>query len=169
MAVLSLLRHAKAAHPLVGQQDFDRSLTERGRNDAAWVGNILATLAPDLAFVSPARRTRETWEIAGRGIAPAPDLMLEENLYLCNPPQLIARLRQIPANTSSVIVVGHNPCMQEVALWLGRRSKGPALAGVREKFPAAALAIFDLPDSTWGQLAPEQAVLRRFVTPHMID
>lgn len=169
MATLCLLRHAKAAQPLSGQQDFDRPLTERGRSDASWAGDILATLNLDLALVSAAQRTRETWEIASRRLPVQPAVALEENLYLCSPAQLIARIQTVPTTAHSVIAVGHNPCMQEVAMWLTRHSKGPASMAVREKFPTSALAIFNFPDGDWSRLEPELVTLKRFGAPRMSD
>ena len=169
MAILSLLRHAKAAQPLPGQQDFDRPLTERGRNDAAWAGRILAGFRPGLALVSAAPRTRETWDIASQGITPAPDLDVELNLYLCSPAQLLARLQAVPANIRSVVAVGHNPCMHELAVWLARNAEEPEAAMMRQKFPTSALAIFDLRDGGWSRLNPESVALRRFATPKMGD
>lgn len=169
MAVLSLLRHAKAAQPLAGQQDFDRPLTERGRSDAAWAGKILLAFKPSLALVSAARRTRETWEIASREISSAPTLALEQELYLCSPTQLVARLQSVPATVRSVVAVGHNPCIHEIALWLARSAEEPDVAIMRGKFPTAALAIFDLRDGGWSRLNPESVALRRFVTPKMGD
>ncbi len=169
MATLSLLRHAKAAQPLPGQEDFDRPLTERGRDDAAWAGTMLSILPPDYTLVSAARRTRETWEIASLKIAQQPTLAIEEELYLCSPAQLVTRLQRVPADVRSVVAVGHNPCMQEVAAWLTLRSKGPASAAIREKFPTSALAVFELEDGRWGELAPELTKLKRFAAPRMSD
>ncbi len=167
MPALFLFRHAKAAHPLSGQDDFDRPLTERGRNDAAAIGKILRNLGIDLALVSAACRTRETWDIAGAAIAPSPDVAIERELYLCSSAKLILRLRSLPAETQSVIAVGHNPCTQEVALWLARHSDAQRAAEIRDNFPTAALAIFDI-EGGWGQLAPDRARLKRFVTPKTI-
>ena len=167
MAVLSLLRHAKATQPVPGQQDFDRPLTERGRGDAAWAGGMLIGYKPDLALVSAAQRTRETWDIAGQGMSPAPALAVEQTLYLCSPAQLLARLQAIPANVRSVVAVGHNPCMHEIAVWLARNADEPEAAIMRGKFPTAALAIFDLRDGGWSRLSPESVALRRFATPKM--
>jgi phosphohistidine phosphatase len=165
MAVLSLLRHAKAIQPLPGQQDFDRPLTERGREDAAWAGRILASSKPDLALVSAAQRTRETWDIAGQGMLPVPVLALEQTLYLCSPAQLLARLQAIPVNVRSVVAVGHNPCLEELALWLARDETEPEALMMRAKFPTTAIAIFDLRDGGWSRLAPESVAFRRFTTP----
>jgi phosphohistidine phosphatase len=164
MTSLILFRHAKAAQPLPDQQDFDRALTERGQNDAAAMGRLLSGHAVDLALVSPACRTRETWDIAASAIAAAPRPTLEPALYLCGAATLIARLRQVPAAVRNVISVGHNPCTQEVAFWLARNSDKHQAQEIRDNFPTAAMAIFDI-EGGWDRLAPEHAVLRRFVTP----
>jgi phosphohistidine phosphatase len=166
MPVLSLLRHAKAAQPLLGQQDFDRPLTERGRRDAAWAGKILSHTIIDLALVSAACRTRETWEIAAAELAQSLEPTIERELYLCSAAKLIARLRECPQNIENVLVIGHNPCMQEVALWLSGHSSSAGASAVREKFPTCALAIFDVKAGSWDRLSSDQASLRRFLTPH---
>ncbi|MDB5395310.1 MAG: hypothetical protein JWM91_2816 [Rhodospirillales bacterium] len=150
---------------MTGQRDFDRPLTQRGRHDAAFMGKILAGQVIDLALVSPACRTRETWDIVGREIAPPQALLIERELYLCSSAKMIMRLRQTPANIQAVIAVGHNPCMQEVALWLARNSEKQLAAQIRDNFPTAALAIFDLDGGGWDRLAPDRTILRRFMTP----
>ncbi len=167
MAVLTLLRHAKAAQPVPGQEDFDRPLTERGRGDAAWAGGILAPFKPDLALVSAARRTSETWEIASQALAKAPELALERDLYLCSPAQLLSRIQSVPATVRSVVAVGHNPCLEELALWLARDETEPEALTMRAKFPTSAIAIFDLRDGGWNRVAPESVAFRRFTTPKM--
>jgi phosphohistidine phosphatase len=169
MPALFLFRHAKAAQPLAGQRDFDRPLTGRGRNDAAAIGKILAGQGIDLALVSAACRTRETWEIAGRDLVPPPSVSVEPELYLCSSAKLVTRLRKLPANIQNIIAVGHNPCTQEVALWLARNSDKHVAAQIRDNFPTAALAIFDLDGAGWDRLGPEHATLRRFVTPKTLD
>lgn len=165
MAVLILLRHAKAAQAVPGQDDFDRPLTDRGRDDAAWAGNIIAPFKPDLALVSASKRTSETWEIASRALPKAPDLALERALYLCSPAQLLTRIQEVPAAVRSVVAVGHNPCMEEFALWLAaEETEGEALT-MRKKFPTSAIAVFDLRDGGWSRLGPESVAFRRFATP----
>jgi len=164
MPSLILFRHAKAAQPLPDQQDFDRPLAERGQNDAAAMGRLLAGRIYDLAMVSPACRTRETWDIAAQSIDAAPAPSMEPDLYLCSAAKLIMRLRQVPATARNVISIGHNPCTQEVAFWLARNSDKRRADEIRDGFPTAAMAIFDI-DGGWDKLAPEHAVLKRFVTP----
>jgi len=167
MALLTLLRHAKAAQPVPDQGDFDRPLTERGRSDAAWAGGILAPFKPDLALVSAARRTSETWEIASQALPTAPELALEQDLYLCSPAQLLKRIQSVPTTARSVVAVGHNPCLEELALWLARDETEPDALMMRVKFPTSAIAIFDLRDGGWSRLAPESVAFRRFTTPKM--
>lgn len=169
MPFLTLLRHAKAAQPLPGQKDFDRKLTERGRNDAARMGKLLVDLKPDLVLVSAAARTVETWEIASGAFEHPPAPMVERTLYLCRAAQMIERLRAIPAETQSVVVVGHNPTIQEVALWLAGKSKGAEIDQLREKYPTAALATFKVEDAGWSGLSPKTVSFERFVSPRSLD
>ena len=167
MAVLTLLRHAKAAQAVPGQDDFDRALTDRGRDDAAWAGKIIAPFKPDLALVSASRRTSETWEIASQALPKAPELALERSLYLCSPAQLLKRIQEVPAAVRSVVAVGHNPCMEELALWLAEGETEPEARMMHEKFPTSAIAVFDLRDGGWSRLGPESVAFRRFTTPKM--
>jgi phosphohistidine phosphatase len=165
MPTLILLRHAKAANPIDGQKDFDRPLTDRGHADATRVGKTLAELNVDMAIVSSARRTRETWSDVQTQIDGQVSVMLERALYLCSPAHMIARIQKISVLVQNVIIIGHNPCMHEVALWLAGKSNHPAAREMRIKFPTAAAAIFSFETSEWNTLAPAGATLTRFVTP----
>jgi phosphohistidine phosphatase len=165
VAVLLLFRHAKAAQAEGEQRDFDRPLTERGRADSERAREILAKAHIDLALVSAARRTQETWEIAGRGLRPAPTVAIERELYLCSPARLIDRLRRIPETAKNVVAVGHNPCWHEVSLWLAAHTPGRTGAAMRAKFPTSAISVFHLPDGGWSALSPETAELTDFHIP----
>ncbi len=169
MPFLTLLRHAKAAVQLPGQEDFDRPLTERGRTDAARMGKFLAELSLDLALVSSAARTTETWNIASAGFTTPLQSTVEQSLYLCRPAHLIERLRAITPDRQSIVVVGHNPCMQEVALWLAGKTKASGAGQMHEKFPTCALATFELTAGGWSDLTPKAVTFVRFVTPRMLD
>jgi phosphohistidine phosphatase len=162
MALLMLFRHAKAAAALPAQQDFDRPLTERGRNDASRIGKVVAEIGVDQAIVSAAKRTCETWEIAARNFRSEPPASIEHALYLCRPNQLIERIRAVPDSCRRVVLIGHNPCWHEVALWL---AAGADAGVLQHKFPTGALAIFSLPGTPWAKLEPKLATLERFVTP----
>src|SRR5262245_19206664 len=116
MAKLILFRHAKAATASPGQGDFDRPLTDRGRRDAGRMGAALGSRAIDLALVSAAQRTRETFELAAAAMTPPARAEITRDIYLSGARTLIRRLCATPAEVKELLVVGHNPDMQEVAL-----------------------------------------------------
>src|SRR5579871_6126255 len=119
MRRLILLRHAKAEARSAGLDDFDRALTERGRRDAALMGAVLLRegLRPDLALVSPARRTLETWRLAAEALGPAREELIPE-LYDAPAAVIRAAIRQAAGKGETLIVVGHNPGLHEVAVQL---------------------------------------------------
>ncbi len=143
---LILFRHAKAESDAASGDDFDRALAPRGRREAKAMGEHLATLGcrPDLALVSPSLRTRETWEIAGAAL-PECETRLEPHLYNAEA-GVIRRLAEAAGRgRGTVVVVGHNPGLQELALRLLIEGAAPAsfVARAQRKFPPAAIAIFD--------------------------
>ena len=162
MRRLILLRHAKTEATAESGGDIERGLTDRGRRDAELVGRALAEagLAPDRVMVSTARRARQTWEIMA-ALFPMARVNELRGLYLAGP-DAIARLvedSQAEQADASVMVVGHNPGLHELALGLlGRGGGGPAdaLAG---SFPTAAAAVFAIDEAGGAQL--EQFILPR--------
>jgi phosphohistidine phosphatase len=164
MSTLYLLRHAKAV-PQDPDGDAARALAERGRKAAAAMGRFLATLAPApvLVLCSTSRRTRQTLDLVVPFLAEPPQLLFEEGLYLAEARQLLTRLRRVPAGTASVLLVGHNPGMQELAARLAEGTGGPA-SRLETGFPTAALAEFEL-EAPWAELGRRRARLVRFVTP----
>jgi len=157
MKQLVLLRHAKAVPGNEADDDFDRKLAERGREDAPRVAAALveAGAAPDVVLVSEARRTRETWELA-RPSFPKADVRFLRSLYLCAAEVLMAEAES--AGVDRVMLVGHNPGLHELASRFAHRSNALETR-LRTKFPTAAGAIFARKgeDSSWK--------LRAFVTP----
>jgi phosphohistidine phosphatase len=141
MPDLILLRHGKAESVSATGGDFDRALTERGRRDCALMGRVLAEAGVtfDLALVSAARRAQETWEEFRRAFPDVPSQTVR-GLYLAAPEQILAAVATV-AEPLSVMVVGHNPGLHELALSLADA------AGAREprleSFPTAAVAMFD--------------------------
>src|ERR1043166_3195032 len=100
---LHLLRHAKSNYP-EGVEDRDRPLSRGGREAARLVGRSLAAIGPlDLVLCSPARRTRETAELALAGFAEPPRIAFEEALYLASAATLLRRLRQLGEAQASVM------------------------------------------------------------------
>jgi phosphohistidine phosphatase len=150
---LILLRHGKAESVSATGGDFDRALTDRGRRDSALMGRVLAEagMKPDLALVSAARRTQETWEEVARAF-PAAHVEIARNLYLAAPEQIEAAIEAVTDGVS-VIVIGHNPGLHELALSLA----GPVAE--LQSFPTAAAAIFRI--EAGGSARLERVILPR--------
>jgi phosphohistidine phosphatase len=160
---LFLLRHAKSSWDDPGLDDRDRSLAPRGRRASKLIAAHLRRerIAPSLVLCSSARRTRETLE----RVVPALDaanVSIEERLYGASSEGLLQRLREVPADVESVMLVGHQPAIQELALDLA--GDGAELARVRAKFPTAALATL-LFAGDWSELGPGSAELVAYVKP----
>jgi phosphohistidine phosphatase len=164
---LYLLRHAKA-EPAgeSAERDRDRPLEAKGRRGAQAVAAWIAErrLAPQLVLCSPSLRTRQTLDIVAPAFAAPPEILVEDGLYLAGARQILARLRKIPAEIASVLVVGHNPGFQELAALLSDVAAGPLPARIAAGFPTAALASYEL-TVPWSALDRRRAHLVAFVTP----
>src|SRR5436853_548737 len=117
MRRLMLLRHAKSDWSVGGQRDLDRTLAARGREAAPLVGAYMAqhALIPDKVLVSPARRTRETWELVAPALKSNPDVSYDERLYDTSPRAILRVLHDIAADAHTSLIIGHNPGLQELA------------------------------------------------------
>ena len=167
MKKLWLLRHAKASVGGAGIADRDRPLNARGRDAAERVGRHLATRGArfDLVLCSSALRTRETIERVEKGYGAPLAVEFEDGLYLANERALVARIARLPEGADSVVVVGHNPGIEELALQLAVRGDPDDLEAMRHKFPTGALAELRL--ARWSQVS-RGGELIRFVTPKRI-
>lgn len=166
MRRLILLRHAKSDWPN-GIADRDRPLAPRGRHDAPRMGRYLAqeALMPDRVLVSPALRTRETWELVAPHLLGMPEVESDARLYEATAARLLAVLREQPANAHVLMLVGHNPGTEDLADTLVAGGPDTSRDIMQEKFPTAALAVIDLPIDDWADVRPESGRLDRFVTP----
>jgi phosphohistidine phosphatase len=160
MNALYLLRHAKAETQGSGD-DRSRKLAEAGRKDAKAIAAAMAEarIAPELVLCSSAARTRQTLEIVLPALKPAPQIVYEDELYLADAKHLLARLRHVPKATRTVMLVGHNPGLVELAVLLSDRATGPLMAQLAQGLPTSALASFDLP-LPWPELEIGSAHLR---------
>ena len=161
---LVLLRHAKADWPDVA--DHERPLAERGRRDSPAVGRWLrqAAVRPDLVLCSSARRARETWELAAAELGAPVETRYEQRVYDASPGELIALLNETPEDVRTLLVVGHNPTVQQLAVSLAGEADGDALERARSDFGTAALAVLELAGE-WSDLEPGSARLVTFAKP----
>jgi phosphohistidine phosphatase len=160
-----LLRHGEAASA-DGLADLDRQLTERGRNAAWRMGRYLAAegLRPDLALISPARRARDTWALAGPALGEVPT-RLEARIYESPPQRLLAIVREAEEGLATLLLVGHNPGLQDLLRLLLCDEERYSYGALIGKYPPAGLAVVDLPARAWHEVSPRSGHLDRLVTP----
>ena len=163
--LLCVLRHAKSSWEEPFSADQDRPLAPRGRKDMDHMAaHIRSTgLAPELVLCSSARRTRETLERLRPALPRTTTVLVEDRIYAASADELLDRIREVPAEVNTVLLIGHNPGAQELVAALA--GKGSRLRDVRDKFPTGALATLDLGKRSWSQLREGGAELRAFVAP----
>ena len=161
---LYLLRHAKSSWDDPALPDRERPLAPRGCRACELVAGYLRRhqITPALVLCSSSTRTRETLERVSAGFSRPVEALIEDGLYVATAAELLARLRTVDGAIASVLLVGHNPALQELAVSLvGAEPQPRALNG---KFPTGALATLTF-TSSWAALEPETATLNAFVKP----
>ncbi|WP_369239843.1 histidine phosphatase family protein [Streptomyces sp. R21] len=163
---LVVLRHAKSAWP-AGVADHERPLAPRGIRDAPAAGRALAEAdcLPDLALCSTAVRTRQTWELAAAQWGTPPPVRLDPRLYGADAAELLEAVHEVPDQVGTLLLIGHNPGLEELVLELAGDSLDDALDDVRTKFPTSAIAILAWRGSAWDLLAPGTALLTGMIVP----
>ena len=167
MKTLLLLRHAKSAWSDARLADHDRPLNGRGERAArAMADHVAGSLPrPDLILCSTALRTRQTLAALVKRLgAPAPPVSLDKGLYLASQARLLAHLRSVADEVSTVLLIGHNDGIGDLAVALAGSGPAGALDRLHEKYPTGTLAVFALP-AGWGELGPSTARLVEFTRP----
>jgi len=156
MKTLFLLRHAKSSWKDQTLADFERPLNDRGRKAAELIGNFIAkqNVTIDLVISSPAVRARQTIELVLKAAKRSPELRFDQRVYEASPTRLLEITSQIEDDRKSVLLVGHNPGMEEL---LG------LLVGVEMHMPTASLAKVVLGSKKWDKILAETGVLESFV------
>jgi phosphohistidine phosphatase len=163
-----LLRHAKSAWDDAGRADHDRPLNRRGERAAEAMAEHIAEKSPhpDLILCSTAARSRQTLApLVHRLIVPAPPILLEKGLYLASEAALLARLQDAPGEAGTVLLIGHNDGIWQLAEVLAGRGRAGLLAALHDKFPTGALATLRAPIEHWRDLAAGSAELLAYVRP----
>jgi len=163
---LFLLRHAKSSWDDPALADHDRPLSPRGRRHSKLIAEHMhrEEMGPALVLCSSATRTRETLELVRPALGEA-SVVVEDKLYGASSDRLLERIRQMPEEVSSLMLIGHNPGLEQLALALA--SSGDGLGRLEEKFPTAALATLSMP-GTWASLEPGTAGLVAYVVPRQL-
>ncbi|WEO98758.1 histidine phosphatase family protein [Streptomyces sp. FXJ1.172] len=163
---LVLLRHAKSAWP-EGVEDHRRPLAARGLRDAPAAGRTLAEAdcLPDLALCSTAVRARRTWELASAEWGTPPPVRYDQRLYAAGVADLLEVVREVPSEVETLLLVGHNPGLEELVLELAGDGLDDTLERVRTKFPTAAIAVLTWHGTGWSALVPGAALLTWVTVP----
>ena len=146
MKTLLILRHAKSSWDDPAMPDHDRPLTERGKKDAQRLGQFLQEhgLVPDLIVSSTARRAGKTAKKVAKACGYGGEIEIDGRLYQAHFSQFIGVLREVAEEHATVLVVGHNPGLEEFVLHL---------TGQTEPMPTAALAEVSLDIDSWQSLS----------------
>lgn len=159
-----LLRHGKSSWDDPGLADRDRPLSPRGVRDAAAMAAYLATVdVPRLVLCSAGLRARQTLASVLPWLGTELEIRIEPELYTFDADVLLERLRRLDDEVVSVMFVGHNPALEELAMALS--IDGELRRRLNQKYPTAALATIELPDVPWASFGEATGVLTRFVTP----
>lgn len=167
---LTMLRHAKSGWENPTLRDYERALNAKGRRAAELVGHYIRreNLAFDHVIASPATRVAETLAQVetslGRSFAPVWD----RRIYLASAVTLLDVVREAPAGAERVLLAGHNPGLEDLAMLLVPHSADPLRCALEEKYPTATLAELGF-TGAWADLAAGMASLKRFVRPCDLD
>jgi phosphohistidine phosphatase len=170
MRRLLLLRHSKTERAAPGERDRDRRLTERGRADAPVMGDYMMQhhLVPDLVLVSPAVRTQETWALVGAAFSKTPRALSESRIYNASSDTLADLIRET-GNADTLLVVGHNPGLHDLATELIGSGDPQTRESLNEKLPTSGLIVIGFAIEDWALLQHAAGRLERFVSPRQIE
>jgi phosphohistidine phosphatase len=173
MKRLLLLRHAKAERETA--DDIKRGLEKRGETDSTRMGRFLRedVYIPDLVLCSSSVRTRETLNLLLPELRVAPTVQYPTELYLAEPEAILTLIRRAPDKSGALMVLGHNPGIEQLALALAsvplEKKLRKRYSAMDEKFPTCALAVIDFDVACWADLAPGQGELDAFVRPKDLE
>ena len=161
MKRLSLLRHAKSSWECSGLTDHDRPLERRGERAALVMGRYIAQqrLVPDLVLCSTAVRAVETRALVISQWPDEPPTTFDRDLYLSGVAAIRRRVAKVEDAIDHVLVIGHNPDLQDLALTLAAGNHAPLKRKAAHKFPTAALAVLHFSIDTWQALLRAQGTL----------
>ncbi|WP_294394583.1 histidine phosphatase family protein [uncultured Sphingomonas sp.] len=171
MKRVTLLRHAKSGEDFGHARDFDRTLNPKGRRAAQVIGRHMrdADLSFDAVIASPAVRVAETLEEveAGYGRALSPDW--RRSLYLASADDLLDAIHAAPDDAASLLLVGHNPGLEQLVLLLTPDNQSGTRRDVEAKYPTGSMAEIRFDVERWDEVAPGGGELVRFVRPRDLD
>lgn len=168
MKILGLLRHAKSDWDDITKRDFDRGLNKKGRKGAALIGDHIRQhgVQWDVIIASPAERVRRTVDTA----MPDAEVIYDERLYLANVETIFDVVAEHSSDAEKVLVIGHNPGLQEVLFELVAPANENSLFDeAATKLPTAAYCVFECDIEAWSDLSDGCGKLVHFARPRDLD
>jgi len=170
MKVLTLLRHAKAGAEPLTMRDFDRPLVARGRSGARLIGREMKALGLgfDSVLASPAARSAQTVTEVEAEFGPL-GAAFDQRLYLADLHTLFEIVHETLDDVERLLIVGHNPGIEMLALSLGGSESSSLGAAVAHKYPTGTLAEIALEADRWVAVAQGSGRIARFIRPRDLD
>ena len=168
MKILALLRHAKSDWDDMAKRDFDRGLNDRGRKGAKLIGKHIRQhgIQWDAVLASPAERVKRTLDEA----MPDAEVTFDARLYLASSDTIFETVATQAGEADTMLVVGHNPGLQEVLFELVPPSAENELFDeASRKFPTAAFAVLECDIDSWDDLKEGSGKLVHFARPRDLD
>lgn len=168
MRTIILLRHGKSSWSDPTLADLDRPLAPRGERASGRIAKYIRQkkIRPSLVLYSPSLRTRQTLEAIESSLGKRSVVELEPQLYAASEGELLQRLQALPESVDSVMLIGHNPGLHDLARALA--SRGADLPKLEQKFPTAALATLVVDSDSWAALRRGDAELVDYVVPRQL-
>jgi phosphohistidine phosphatase len=165
MTSLFLLRHAKAVHAEPGMRDFYRPLHRRGAEDCAFIAREMGKrgMMPSHVLCSASKRTRETLALVAKVLPQAAEITYSQQLFSADSEGYLQLIREF-GDAQSLLVVAHNPCIEELAIGLVSRGDRDAIDTLMRGFPTGGLAHLEF-DGSFSELQRRSASLSAFITP----
>ena len=173
MRRLLLLRHGKAE--AAASDDTERALIARGEKDSARMGRFLRddVYIPDMILCSTSTRTRQTLDHLLPELGASPRIEYSDALYLAEPETILALIRRVSDKIGALMIVGHNPGLEQCALALAavplEKKLRKRYGTMEEKFPTCALAVIDFDVQRWSDVMPGSGDLDAFVRPKDLE
>ena len=158
MKTLFLLRHAKAENAVPGATDLDRGLNERGEHEAQAIGAFInrQDLRFDQVLCSPAVRARETAELVLAAARVVANVRYDQRIYDASPQQLLEVISELSENMNAVLLVGHNPAMEDLL---------KMLTGHAEQMATCTFAKINLAPGEWSEISEAEGTLDSILRP----
>lgn len=171
MKTLTLLRHAKSTWDDPVARDFDRPLNRRGKNSARTIGREMRALGLEFDHViaSPAVRVIETLAYVAEGYGRPIEPAYDKRLYLASTAMLIELIQATGDAAETLLVVGHNPGLESLALQLTRATDNGLRSEIEVKYPTATIAQIALPVDRWKDVGQGIGNITRFIRPRDLD